>query len=71
MVIEVPYPDRTVKAYLWKVAVGRMDLYLLDTDNELNSEWDRQITHQLYGGDRETRIKPASMLGVGALVAGT
>ena len=45
MVIEVPYPDRIVRAYLWKVAVGRMNLYLLDTDNELNSEWDRSITH--------------------------
>ena len=47
MIIEVPYPERTVKAYLWKVAVGRINLYLLDTDNEMNSEWDRQITHQL------------------------
>ena len=57
MIIEVPYPERTVKAYLWKVAVGRINLYLLDTDNEMNSEWDRQITHQLYGGDWENRIK--------------
>ena len=69
MVIEVPYPDRTVKAYLWKVAVGRMDLYLLDTDNELNSEWDRQITHQLYGGDWENRIKQEILLGIGGMLA--
>ena len=69
MVIEVPYPDRTVKAYLWKVAVGRINLYLLDTDNEMNSEWDRQITHQLYGGDWENRIKQEIMLGMGGTIA--
>ena len=69
MVIEVPYPDRIVKAYLWKVAVGRMDLYLLDTDNELNSEWDRSITHQLYGGDNENRLKQEIMLGIGGILA--
>ena len=69
MIVEVPYPERTVKAYLWKVAVGRMDLYLLDTDNELNSEWDRQITHQLYGGDWENRIKQEIMLGIGGMLA--
>ena len=69
MVIEVPYPDRTVKAYLWRVAVGRMDLYLLDTDNELNSEWDRSITHQLYGGDNENRLKQEIMLGIGGMMA--
>ena len=69
MIIEVPYPGRTVKAYLWKVAVGRMDLYLLDTDNEFNSEWDRPITHQLYGGDWENRIKQEIMLGIGGMLA--
>ena len=69
MVIEVPYPNYTVKAYLWKAAVGRMDLYLLDTDNELNSEWDRQITHQLYGGDWENRIKQEILLGIGGMLA--
>ena len=68
MVIEVPYPGRTVKAYLWKVAVGRMDLYLLDTDNEMNSEWDRQITHQLYGGDWENRLKQEILLGIGGVL---
>ena len=69
IVIEVPYPGRTVKAYLWQVAVGRMNLYLLDTDNELNSEWDRQITHQLYGGDWENRIKQEILLGIGGVLA--
>ncbi|MCQ2325413.1 MAG: alpha-glucan family phosphorylase [Paludibacteraceae bacterium] len=69
LVIEVPYPGRFVNAYLWKVAVGRINLYLLDTDNEMNSEWDRQITHQLYGGDWENRIKQEIMLGIGGMLA--
>ena len=69
MVIDVPYPERMVHAYLWKVAVGRINLYLLDTDNELNSEWDRSITHQLYGGDWENRIKQEIMLGIGGMLA--
>jgi len=69
MIIEVPYPDRTVYAYLWKVAVGRINLYLLDTDNEMNSEFDRQITHQLYGGDWENRIKQEILLGIGGMLA--
>ena len=69
MVIDVPYPDRQVHAYLWRVAVGRISLYLLDTDNDLNSEWDRSITHQLYGGDIENRIKQEIMLGIGGTLA--
>ncbi|MBQ9523403.1 MAG: alpha-glucan family phosphorylase [Paludibacteraceae bacterium] len=69
MVIDVPYPDRFVHAYLWEVSVGRIKLYLLDTDNELNSEWDRQITHQLYGGDWENRIKQEILLGIGGMLA--
>ncbi len=69
MVIDVPYPGREVHAYLWKVAVGRINLYLLDTDNDLNSEWDRSITHQLYGGDWENRIKQEIMLGIGGILA--
>lgn len=69
MIIEVPYPGRTVYAYLWRVAVGRINLYLLDTDNDLNSEWDRSITHQLYGGDIENRLKQEIMLGIGGVLA--
>jgi len=68
MIIDVPYPERMVHAYVWKVAVGRISLYLLDTDNELNSEWDRQITHQLYGGDWENRIKQEILLGIGGIL---
>lgn len=69
MVIDVPYPDRFVHAYLWRVDVGRINLYLLDTDNELNSEWDRSITHQLYGGDNENRLKQEILLGIGGVLA--
>ena len=68
-IVEVPYPGRTVYAYLWEVSVGRIKLYLLDTDNELNTEWDRSITHQLYGGDWENRIKQEILLGIGGTLA--
>jgi starch phosphorylase len=69
ILVEVPYPGRIVYSYLWKVSVGRMALYLLDTDNDLNSEYDRSITHQLYGGDWENRMKQEIMLGVGGILA--
>ena len=69
LVVEVPYPDRTIYAYLWKVSVGRIALYLLDTDNDMNSEYDRSITHQLYGGDWEHRLKQEIMLGIGGMLA--
>ncbi len=69
MVIAVPYPGREVYAYVWKVAVGRISLYLLDTDNDLNSEWDRSITHNLYGGDNENRLKQEILLGIGGMLA--
>lgn len=67
--VEVPYPGRTVYAHLWKVSVGRISLYLLDTDNDMNSEYDRSITHQLYGGDWENRLKQEIMLGIGGILA--
>src|ERR1035437_9165949 len=69
LIIEVPYPGRIVYSYLWKVSVGRIALYLLDTDNDMNSEYDRSITHQLYGGDWENRMKQQIMLGVGGIRA--
>lgn len=69
ILIEVPYPGRTVYAYLWKVSVGRVSLYLLDTDNDMNSEFDRVITHQLYGGDWENRMKQEFLLGIGGMLA--
>ena len=67
--VEVPYPGRIVYAHLWKVSVGRISLYLLNTDNDMNSEYDRSITHQLYGGDWENRLKQEIMLGIGGILA--
>lgn len=68
MILEVPYPGRTIFANIWRVNVGRMKLYLLDTDIDMNSEWDRPITHQLYGGDWENRIKQEYLLGIGGVL---
>ncbi len=69
LVIEVPFPGRTVKAYLWKCQVGRVPLHLIDCDHEDNSLADRAITGQLYGGDRETRIRQEIVLGMGGVIA--
>ncbi len=69
LVVEVPMPTHTVYAYVWEVSVGRIKLYLLDTDNELNSEFDKPITHQLYGGDWENRMKQEYLLGIGGILA--
>jgi glycogen phosphorylase len=66
--IEVPYPGRIIYANLWKVSVGRIALYLLDTDNDRNSDYDRPITHQLYGGDWENRLKQEYLLGIGGIL---
>lgn len=68
LVVDVPYIDYVVHAYVWKVNVGRISLYLLDTDNEMNSEFDRSITHQLYGGDWENRLKQEILLGIGGIL---
>lgn len=67
MVLEVPYNGYSVFSHVWRVDVGRIQLYLLDTDMQLNSEWDRFITHQLYGGDWENRMKQEFLLGMGGV----
>ncbi|MDR1499732.1 MAG: alpha-glucan family phosphorylase [Tannerellaceae bacterium] len=68
VVLDIPFPGRSVYAYIWKVNVGRISLYLMDTDIPQNSEWDRSITHQLYGGDWENRMKQEYMLGIGGIL---
>lgn len=68
MILEVPYAGHTVYSHVWRVNVGRIPLYLLDTDLPLNSEWDRHITHQLYGGDWENRMKQEYLLGIGGVL---
>ncbi len=67
--IKVALPGRDMTARIWKVAVGRTDLYLLDTDFEANIPEDRQVTHQLYGGDWENRLKQEILLGIGGVRA--
>ncbi|KXB79902.1 alpha-glucan phosphorylase [Prevotella amnii] len=68
LVVEVPYRDYIVKALVWRVNVGRIKLYLLDTDNDFNSEYDRPITYALYGGDWENRLKQEILLGIGGML---
>ncbi|MCY6344489.1 glycosyltransferase family 1 protein [Bacteroides hominis] len=68
LVVDVPYMDYYVHANVWRVNVGRISLYLLDTDNEMNREFDRPITHQLYGGDWENRLKQEILLGIGGML---
>jgi len=68
MVVEVPYNNYSVYALVWVANVGRVKLYLLDTDNDMNSEFDKPITHALYGGDWENRIKQEILLGIGGVL---
>ena len=68
LVLDVPYTNYQVHASVWKANVGRVTLYLLDTDNEMNSEFDKPITHSLYGGDWENRLKQEILLGIGGML---
>ena len=63
----VPLGNRTVLVAVWRVRVGRVKLYLLDTDLEENAPWDRELSARLYGGDRETRIQQEIILGIGGV----
>jgi starch phosphorylase len=67
--IDVPFPGRTVLARVWVAQVGKVPLYLLDTDLAENREDDRWITGHLYGGDQDTRIRQEIVLGIGGLRA--
>jgi starch phosphorylase len=67
--ISVPILDRQVFARLWELKVGRVSLYLLDTDVPENSTEDRLITAELYGGDLEMRMRQEIMLGIGGVKA--
>ncbi len=68
VVVDVPYMNYMVHALVWQANVGRVTLYLLDTDNDMNSEYDRPITHALYGGDWENRLKQEILLGIGGIL---
>ena len=65
LTVEIAYPGRQVTAQVWQVQVGRVVLYLLDTNVLANRPEDRDITYQLYGGDLEMRIEQEIMLGIG------
>lgn len=67
--VEVDYPGRTVSARIWQVFIGSVKLYLLDADFEANSDEDRFVTHHLYGGDNENRLKQEMLLGLGGIRA--
>lgn len=69
LTISLSFPGREVYARIWQVNVGRVELYLLDTDFEDNQEGDRSITHYLYGGDWENRLKQEILLGIGGIRA--
>ena len=68
LVVDVPYTNYQVHASVWVANVGRVKLYLLDTDNDMNSEFDKPITHSLYGGDWENRLKQEILLGIGGML---
>jgi glycogen phosphorylase len=68
-VTAVPLGNRTVLVAVWRVRVGRVKLYLLDTDLEENAPWDRELSARLYGGDRETRCMQEIILGIGGVRA--
>jgi glycogen phosphorylase len=63
----VPLGDRSVLVAVWRVRVGRVTLYLLDTDLEENAPWDRELSARLYGGNQETRIQQEIILGIGGV----
>jgi starch phosphorylase len=65
----VPLGERSVLVAVWRVRMGRVTLYLLDTDLEENAPWDRELSARLYGGDRETRIQQEIVLGIGGVRA--
>lgn len=67
--VSIALPGRNMYARLWRVDVGRTELYLMDTDFEENLPEDRSVTHQLYGGDWENRLKQEILLGIGGIRA--
>ncbi len=67
LMVHVELPGRIVYARLWRIAIGRISLYLMDTDVPENNQFDRALTERLYGGDRETRIQQEILLGIGGI----
>ena len=69
MTVSIVLPGRTMYARVWQVNIGRIKLYLLDTDFENNQPEDRTVSHHLYGGDNENRLKQELLLGIGGIRA--
>jgi starch phosphorylase len=69
LLISIPFPGREVWARVWRIQVGRIPLYLLDTNIPKNAPEDRNITSQLYGGDNDTRVRQEMVLGIGGIRA--
>jgi glycogen phosphorylase len=69
LLVAVQFPGRVVYCRIWRAQVGRVPLYLLDTNTSENQHKDRKITYQLYGGDQETRIQQEIILGIGGMLA--
>jgi glycogen phosphorylase/synthase len=69
LMVQIMLPGRIMYGRIWKLMVGRVEMYLLDTDFEKNVPEDRVVSHQLYGGDRENRLKQELLLGVGGVRA--
>jgi starch phosphorylase len=67
--IKVPMPNREMTAQIWRVQVGRIPLFLLDSNLPENIEEDRDLTDRLYGGDRRTRIRQEVLMGIGGMRA--
>ena len=67
VIIEVDYPERVVKARVWRCQVGRTPLFLMDSDFDQNDPDGQEITARLYGGDRDTRMRQEIMLGIGGV----
>jgi len=67
VLVEVPVGSRTVHIAVWQVQVGRVRLYLMDTDVPENAPWDRELSARLYGGDQELRIRQEIVLGIGGV----
>lgn len=67
--VEIDFPGRKLVARVWQVNVGNIKLYLLDADHPENDDYDRTVTHHLYGGDNENRLKQEMLLGLGGIRA--
>ncbi len=69
LMVSIVWPGRTVRVRVWEAKVGKVPLFLLDTDTEENTPEDRATTHYLYGGDHENRLKQELILGIGGIRA--